>query len=118
MKPTTLRVLLAWLDVLVSLVNSFDHQHVFFVIDRQDFARNGFVFAANDRYCVAGVYLHFFRRFLQWNREVSDILLELSSLNLNLTAIPGRQSSGEFLQGSQLCRQRQNSREFDPRRLF
>lgn len=64
MESTTLGVLLAWFDVLVRQIDALDYQHVVFVIDRQDFARDRLVFAADNLNCIAVMYLHFSRRFI------------------------------------------------------
>ncbi len=61
MESPTLRILLARLDVLVDQVNTLDEQHPFFVINRDDFAFDAFVFAADDLNCIAVMNLHFSR---------------------------------------------------------
>ena len=61
MKPATLRILLAWLDVLVAQVDAFDQKHLFLVVDRQDLALNAFVFATDNLNCIAVMNLHFSR---------------------------------------------------------
>jgi len=58
MQSATLRVLLAWLDVLVDQVHAFYDQGIGFMINRQDLARDRFVFAADDFNLIAAVNFH------------------------------------------------------------
>ena len=58
MQSATLRVLLAWLDVLVDQVHAFYDQGIGLMIDRQNLARDRFVFAADDFNLIAAVNFH------------------------------------------------------------
>lgn len=64
METTALRIFLAWLDMLVGHIDAFNHQHLFFVVNRKDFTSHILVFSADDPNHIAVVYLHFSRHVL------------------------------------------------------